>query len=176
MKALAAVFLSVALRAQGPSSATEEQLRPVLIFQLAQYVNWPDTRPKPGDALRFCILDNPDLADSLAFIVHGKSIQDRPLAVSKVKFPADLKACHVVFIGISRQKSLRDLFAQWTYPPTLVVGEAEGFAELGGMVNLKVSGGRVTLQINIANTERAGLKVRSQLLNLAQLVGGSAAR
>ncbi len=174
MKALATALLAATLAAQGPRSATEEQLRPVLIFQLAQYVNWPDSRAKPGESLRFCVLDNPDLADSLTVVVRGKSIQDRPLTVAKANSPADLNGCHVVFIGISRQKPLRDLLTHWTYPPALLVGEAEGFAELGGMVNLKVGGGRVALQINLANTERAGLKVRSQLLNLAQLVGGSA--
>ena len=166
------VFLP-SLSAENPRSVTEEQLRPVLIFQVAQYVNWSDTKAKPGEALRFCVLDNSDLANALTLIVRGKSIQDRPVSVFNARSVADLSGCNVAFIGISRAKSLSELFAHWVYPPMLVVGEAQGFAELGGMINLKVTTGKIGLQVNVANVERAGLKVRSQLLQLAQLVSSS---
>lgn len=174
--AAALLLLVTGAGAEAPRSATKEQLRPVLIYQVAQYVNWPVTKTIADEGLRFCILDDPGLADALAAVVRGKSIQDRALTVGKVKNSTELVGCQVVFISSSKQKLLREFFAHWSYPPSLMVGEAEGFAEMGGMINLKVSEGRVGLQINLANTEKAGLKVRSQLLQLAQIVSGAGVR
>ena len=174
--AAALLLLVTGAGAEAPRSATQEQLRPVLIYQVAQYVNWPVTKTTADEGLRFCILDDPGLADALAAVVRGKSIQDRALTVGKVKNSTELVGCQIVFISSSKQKSLREFFAHWSYPPSLMVGEAEGFAEMGGMINLKVSEGRVGLQINLASTEKAGLKVRSQLLQLAQIVSGAGVR
>jgi len=169
---LAALTMAAAgVKAQAPRSATDEQVRPVFLYQLAQYVTWPGEKATTAEVLRFCIMEDAGLAELLATVVRGKSIQGRPLAVSKVKDSDPLADCHLVFVGLTKKKTLREFLGRWTYPPVLLVGEAEEFAELGGMVNLKVDGGRVSFEINLESTERAGLTVRSQLLRLARIVG-----
>ena len=52
----------------------------------------------------------------------------------------------------------------------LTVGETEGFATQGGIVNFKVEGGRVRLEINIEAAERAKLRISSKVLSLAAIV------
>ena len=56
--------------------------------------------------------------------------------------------------------------------PVLTVGEAARFAERGGMIGFRVTPeGRVGFDINLKRAERAGLRLRSQLLKLARIVG-----
>jgi hypothetical protein len=56
----------------------------------------------------------------------------------------------------------------------LTVGETEGFASQGGIVNFKLEGGRVRLEINIDAAAQAKLRISSKVLNLAQIVNASA--
>jgi hypothetical protein len=52
----------------------------------------------------------------------------------------------------------------------LTVGETDGFAEQGGMVNLKLESGRVQIQINLSAAEEARVRISSKLLSLAQII------
>jgi hypothetical protein len=46
----------------------------------------------------------------------------------------------------------------------------EGFPRHGGMINLKLDAERIRLEVNPDNATRAGLKIRSELLRLADVV------
>jgi hypothetical protein len=52
----------------------------------------------------------------------------------------------------------------------LTVGEMDGFAEHGGMINLMVANKTVQIEINQAVADQAGLQISSKLLKLAHLV------
>lgn len=163
-----ALVCSAGLLPGQSSRATDEQVRPVFLYQLAQYVNWP--AEKAGVPLRFCILDDPDLVESLEAVTRGKSIQGRPVQVAPVRDLDHFQGCDVGFTATAKPKRLQEFFARWTYPPVLLAGELKGFAEAGGMVNLRIESGRVAFDVNIDILQRAGLSVRSQLLRLAKIV------
>jgi len=52
----------------------------------------------------------------------------------------------------------------------LIVGDMEGFARSGGIINLVMTEGKVHFEINVSAAERAGLKISSKMLKLAQIV------
>jgi len=52
----------------------------------------------------------------------------------------------------------------------LTVGETEGFAVLGGIINLTVEGNKVHFEINRLAADRAGQKISSKLLSIAKIV------
>jgi hypothetical protein len=52
----------------------------------------------------------------------------------------------------------------------LTVGETEGFAVLGVVINLTVEENKVHFEINRLAADRAGLKIGSRLLSIAQIV------
>jgi hypothetical protein len=157
--------------------ATEDQFRAGFLFQLAQYATWPSSAfGNSQSPLRFCVLGEEQLFETLSTTVRGKSIQNRRIEVSRAKEPAQLAGCHVAFIGFDGEKQLRGLFEKWPYPPVLLVGEAPHFAELGGMVNLVIQSGRVSFEINVEAAGRARLEFRSQLLRFAHIVVNSTTR
>ena len=53
---------------------------------------------------------------------------------------------------------------------TLTVGESEGFAVLGGIINFTVDANKVHFEVNRLAAQRAGLKLSSRLLSIAKLV------
>ncbi len=151
--------------------ASEEEVRAAFLFQLAQYVDWPaDALGRPNAPLRFCVLGQDKLLSTLEPTVRGKTIRGRPITLQKADNPAQLEGCHVAFLALRGERQIRGALREWRYPPVLLVGEAEGFAEYGGMVNLVIASGHVSFEINIGAAERARLDLRSQLLRFAHIV------
>jgi hypothetical protein len=52
----------------------------------------------------------------------------------------------------------------------LIVGESEGFARQGGMINFVLEGDRVLFEVNQRAAEQAGLKISAKLLSVAKEV------
>ena len=52
----------------------------------------------------------------------------------------------------------------------LTVGETQGFAADGGVINFKLDDGRVRFEINVDAAEHEQLHISSKLLSLAQIV------
>jgi hypothetical protein len=175
---LAAVLLAAgAIEGAERRSAPEEQVRAAFLYQLAQFVHWPEARFAGSQTpLRFCVLGDEDLERTLQAIAAGKTIDGRTLVVGQVLRPEDLVRCHVAFVALRSERQLRDFFSAWRYPPVLIAGEWPGFADYGGMVNLRLEDGRVSFDVNLESIGRAQLELRSQLLRFARLVGPKGAR
>jgi hypothetical protein len=103
-------------------------------------------------------------------VVAGKTISDRPIEVSRASRVEELSSCQVAYIGLSREKQLKDMLSQWSYPPVMLVGEAPSFAEFGGTVKLILESGRVSFEVNTSSAARSRLEFRSQLLRFARIV------
>ena len=54
--------------------------------------------------------------------------------------------------------------------PVLTVGESSGFCRWGGMVNFRLDGQNLRLEINDTAARQSGLRVSAQLLELATIV------
>jgi hypothetical protein len=59
---------------------------------------------------------------------------------------------------------------------TLTVGDTEGFAAEGGIVNLRVEGDKIHIQVNVGAAERQRIRISSRLLGLAEIVKSGASR
>jgi len=64
---------------------------------------------------------------------------------------------------------MSDIIAEVRNRPVLTVGEVEGFAEQGGIVNLLADQNRITMEINRATAGESRLSISSQLLKLAKV-------
>ncbi len=50
------------------------------------------------------------------------------------------------------------------------MGESEGFAERGGIINLTVEKNKVHFEVNQVAAESAGLEISARLLSIAKIV------
>jgi hypothetical protein len=102
-------------------------------------------------------------------------LRTRPVGGHPVEFvvakPTDtLNMCHIVFIPVTEKDQAARIVRSLKGSVALTVGESEGFAVRGGMVNFTVEGGKVRFEINRHAADRAGLKISSKLLSLANVV------
>jgi hypothetical protein len=94
-----------------------------------------------------------------------------PLAVRRSRTVEDLTSCHILFVSRSEEGRNEPILATLADVAILTVGEVKGFAERGGTVNFFLEGGRLRFEVNTEAVRRAGLKVASQVLRLARIVG-----
>jgi hypothetical protein len=154
--------------AQSPTQR-EYELKAGVLYHIIGYVEWPDTsKSTKPTVLQVGLLGQIPFAEALE-VLDGKSIQGRRLVVKRLSGPQDALDCQVVFIGASEKLRCADIVTELKNRPILTVGEVEGFAERGGMINLISGPNRIIMEINREVASQARLSLSSQLLKLAKV-------
>ena len=165
----------VALRAQPPNSK-EYQIKAVFLFNFVQFAEWPETAFASPDApIRITLLGDDPFAGALEAAVQGERVRQRPLVIERARNIREVTECHLLFVCPSQREDVGAIISAFETRPVLTVGEMPEFARRGGIINFYLEGQKVRFEINRAAAKRSGLKLSSQLLGLARLVGPSVA-
>jgi hypothetical protein len=76
--------------------------------------------------------------------------------------------CHILFVDQTQKVLLPKLWKEIKYLYVLSIGEKEGFADKGGIINIIRTNDNVQFEINISNALANGLFIGSDLLSLAR--------
>ena len=151
-------------------TSREYALKAGVLFHIIEYVEWPEgSFSNNAPAIRIGLMGQIPFAEALE-VLNGKTIQGRKLIVIRITDPQEAAACQVLFIGASEKPRISEIISEVKNRPVLTVGEFEGFAESGGMVNLVAGPNRIVMEINRQVASEARLAFSSQLLKLAKLV------
>ncbi len=152
--------------------ARESTLKAAYLFQLANFVDWPEGRT-PGNGgdqpLRLCILGEDPFGSAIDGIA-GKKAGGRQLALERFATADGVEGCDVLFISASESADLAGVFELVAGANVLTVGDSKDFARSGGMVGFVVKGGKLRLEVNLGAAQEAGLKISAKLLELSQIV------
>jgi hypothetical protein len=162
------ILLVAAVRGQ---TTDEYHVKAAFIYNFAKFVEWPPRTFKGrADPIGICVLGKDPFGDALTEAVNGKAIEGKPFAVREIADAQHASGCHILFIVGSERKRVRPILDAIRGAAILTVGETDGFASEGGMINFKIEAGRVRLQINIDAAEQAQLGISSKLLSLSEIV------
>jgi hypothetical protein len=159
--------------AEDPESL-ELRVKAAFLYKFAGYVEWP-TKSFAGPEMPVTIgvIGAESLATELAQAVTGRTVNDRPVAVKRLKAGESLAGIHVLFVGRAENARL-DQLAQSAQPRSiLTVSESDGALARGSVINFILAGGRVRFEIALDSAEKSGLKLSSRLLAVAQQVTGT---
>ena len=149
----------------------EYQVKAAFLYNFAKFVEWPSEAFKtPHDPIVVCVLGRDPFGSALQELIHGKSIEGRAVAFRQVADAPAASACQILFVCSSESKRFRALYGNLKPEGILTVGEAQGFAENGGVINFKLDGGRVRFEINVDAAQHEQLRISAKLLSLAQIV------
>jgi hypothetical protein len=162
-----ALFVASALGAE----MGEYQVKSLFLYNIAQFIQWPeDTFKDANSPIIFCILEPNPFDDVLERTMDKRMIGGRTAVVRPIPDLKQAFGCQILFVGSSQSKHPRALLEDLRMTGLLIVGEVAGFAKDGGVVNFKLKGGSVRLEINVAAAERERLHISSKLLSLAEIV------
>lgn len=171
--------LLLVTQVQGAETLDENELKAVLVYKLTKFVTWPAEEPPAGGEEKYlyvCALQKDPFGGALAAL-ERRHVGDRQVVIREVE-RADLAttACHMLYVPASGMRDLAGVQQALGERPVLTVGDVEGFANAGGMVEFHREQRRFTFFINIGATRRAGLAVAASLLELSTVIDGEAAR
>jgi bifunctional DNA-binding transcriptional regulator/antitoxin component of YhaV-PrlF toxin-antitoxin module len=81
-----------------------------------------------------------------------------------------LKRCYLLFICPSEKNNINEIIDLVKNQSVLTVADTQEFLDAGGIVNFVIEDNKVRFDVNLTASEKAGLKIRSQLLRLAKKV------
>ena len=147
------------------AAPSEYELKAAFIYQIARFVEWPPS----GAPLRLCVLGGNPFGPALESI-RGKPVNERRMEISLLDMNADTRECTMLFIAAPAERHLERITALSRGTGMLTIGDTQGFAQRGAMVNFFVENGKIRFEINLEASRRAGLKISSQLLKLARII------
>jgi hypothetical protein len=151
----------------------EYKLKAALIARLIQYVKWPKNRfITPKDPFVVGVLGKDPFGKDLPKCIGAlKSYRGHPLKLKYFKDSVGLERCHVLFVTNTQRRKLKPLFSQLEQACVLLIGEEDGFAARGGVINFYWKDKtHLGFEVNLDAAKRQDLSIRSELLKLARIV------
>jgi hypothetical protein len=149
----------------------EHRVKAAFLYKFASYVDWPaSSSPRPGEPFTIAIVGSEPIADELSKMVTGRTLNDRPVVVKRLKAGESLTNVHILFIGERENMRLQSLVLNAQAQSILTVTESEGALNQGSVINFVVPERKVRFEISMESAERSKLKLSSRLLAVAQQV------
>ncbi len=153
-----------------PSPAQEvtgPALKASYIHNFVTFTKWPPDA-FPAAASTFCVLGDAPVAEALERAVKGRLHAGHKIGVSRVTATASLRGCSVLYLsGIPAAQAV-SILAAIRDQPVLTISDMEGFAELGGIVQLFYARGSLLFNVRVEPAKRARLELSSRLIILSK--------
>lgn len=173
---LIAGLLLVALHCAAPRAhaqvSKEYQIKAVLLFRLAQFVEWPTNRfATPESPVVIGVIGTNPFGEALSLAVRGERAHSRSIEIKELRPDDDIRPCHIVFISHSDARRVKQITSSAVRQSALTVSDLDGFVvSHGGMVQFLTDRNKVNLRINLDTAKAAGLVLNSRLLRMAEIV------
>ncbi len=150
---------------------SEYEVKAAYIYNFAKFVQWPKNAFQGSkEIIDVCVLGDDPFGSSLSGI-DGKAAADKKIGVRGTTPIHYCRECEIIFISGSEAERLPRILKTLNGAPVLTVGDTEGYAEQGVMINFFMENRTVRFEINLKAAVRAGLKISSNLLRIARIVG-----
>jgi uncharacterized protein DUF4154 len=153
----------------GAQTAAEYDVKAAFLYNFTKFVDWPSSAfPDPSN-LRICVLGEDPFGKSLRSVA-GEQVGGHKLIVMQTDSISRPAGCQVLFISHSERERLPQILAAVKDAPVLTVGDTNGFADHGVIINFVLEGSKVRFEINTESADRAGIRISSKLLQLAKRI------
>jgi hypothetical protein len=151
--------------------SAEYPVKLAFLYNFTKFVEWPpESYRDPSAPLLICIVGHDPFSQVLEGELRTRNVGGHPVEVRTLKPNDRLSLCQIVFVPATEKQHADKIVSGLKGSSTLTVGETDGFAVQGGIINLTVEANKVHFEVNRLAAERAGLKISSRLLSIAKLV------
>ncbi len=167
---LPGLLLHTAARATELASV-ETQVKAAYLFKFGSYVEWPErTFVNANSPLQIGVVGADDLADELAQLSSGRTVNGRSVTVRKLRREDSVAGLNIIFIGRLSSGRTAEILAAARGQAMLTVTEADDALALGSMINFVVIGGKVRFEVAPRTAGQGNLNISARLLAAAYKV------
>jgi hypothetical protein len=152
-------------------AASEHAVKAAIVYKIAKFVSWPeDSSAANPQLLPICLPESDPIGPAMDALA-GKTVQGRTIEIRRFEESTTLTDdCAILFVSKSAALRRPSLLSDVANSPVLTIGDSADFADIGGIVMLEVANSRVQFAISMSASDRAGLGISAQLLQLAKLL------
>lgn len=154
-------------------SGPEYALKAAFVSKFPHFAEWPESALTDRRTIDVCVARPNPFGEALSELITGERRGDRELKLRYVDGDDRLEGCHVLWVPARPTVDRAALLGRAATLPILTVGDYAAFLDEGGIVKLQMVDGRVRFEVNVAPAGRVGLRLSSQLLQLALNVRGA---
>jgi YfiR/HmsC-like len=154
-----------------PLTGLEYNVKAGFIYNFAKFVEWPPAAFEDSNAIGLCFVSDDPSSDVL-FKLNDKTVSGKKIKVKKCEDDDSAEGCNIFFFGTTDKSFIKERLTELKNRSVLTVGEIEGFAQMGGIINFFVEQKRLRFEVNVDAARKAGLKLSSQILMSAEIVKG----
>ena len=154
-------------------SGPEYALKAAFLSKFPHFAEWPESALADRRTIDVCVVRPNPFGTALSELIAGERLGDRALNLRYIDGRGRLDRCHVLFVPARPAVDRQVLLGRAAALPILTVGDYPSFLDEGGIVKLRMIDGRVRFEVNVAPAGRVGLRLSSQLLQLALNVRGA---
>lgn len=145
----------------------EYAMKAAFLYNFALFAEWPTHL----DVINLCVSPENNLSSAIINGIDGREIRDGVhLKVMSLTAGTDFSSCQILVIGEPNRMHVHDFLNRVSGTPTLTITDVDGLLEQGVMISMYKNDKRLAFEVNLNASRRAGLKLSSKLLRLAQRV------
>ena len=154
-------------------TSREYGIKAAYLYRFTGYVHWASSNDADSDQpFTIGILGDDVFGDALVELTR-QTVDGRPVVLERMQSLSQptISRCEMLFISSAAEKKFGDVLALLgDAANVLTVGETKGFAERGGMIELRVQKNKIRFVINAQAAKRVRIKISARLLDLAEHV------
>lgn len=159
------LHVSIPLQSFPAETISEYKLKSALIYNFLKFAEWPNSGK---ETINFCIIGEDPFGKEL-LPIEKKRIGDRSIKLLSDTKVGGIDNCSAIFIGESEIGTIK-ILELVNMKPILTIGEMDGFAKMGGMIQFSKKETKIEFIINKKSVDKSGLKLSSKLLELGSVI------
>ena len=150
----------------------EYVLKAGFIYNFTKFIKWPKAVAKgiESDGLNLCVIGKDPFGKVLDHLGQQAQSIGEKIFIKRFQSSQDATSCHFLFISGSEKVQLKLILDKLDGLSILLIGDTPGYAHRGVGINFYIEGNKNRFEINQEAVEKRGIKISSELLNLAKIV------
>ncbi|MEP7265706.1 MAG: YfiR family protein [Bacteroidota bacterium] len=149
------------------------QVNAIYVYSFTKYIEWPSTTGDiPSDQFVIGVLGDSYILNELKILTENKRVHNRSIVVRIIDL-SEVKLCHLVVVSKSQSTLIKKVKEASIGLPVLIVTEKPGLTSKGAEICIFIDDEdhfKTKFELSKTNVIKKGLKIASELINLAEIV------
>lgn len=152
----------------------EYVLKAGFIYNFTKFIKWPEkiANEIAIDGLNLCVIGKDPFGRILTQLSQKAHSKGKKISIRRFQSSQEAPSCHILFISGSEKFQLQRILDKIEGLPILLIGDTPQYAQRGVGINFYIERNKTRFEINQKAVDRRGIKISSELLNLARIVEG----
>lgn len=146
----------------------EPTMKALFIYNFTKHIEWP--KGKINGKFVIGVLGNSPVFDKLNVIMKERKVKDYPVEIRKISSIDKIESFDILFVSKGESDHIREIDSNADSYGVLIVTEERDMAKKGACINIIRQDERMKFEINDTEIKKEGLKISTQLYELAVVV------